>query len=112
MLLLPSGLCGRQDVEDSSYLQCRHLIPALNMWAARAEYTTARSIATHFPWHGCMYDLQLNVALVRKLRGSLKCLAYFLDMSFMVVCTTRHWQTSGRLVQELNVCTVGEQGFL
>ena len=26
----------------------------------------------------------------------------------MGVCTTRHWQTSGRQVQELNGCTVGE----
>ena len=49
---------------------------------------------------------QLNVALIRKLRGSLVCLAYFFDMLSMDVCTTRHWQTSGRLVQELNVCTV------
>ena len=24
----------------------------------------------------------------------------------LAVCVTRHWQTSGRLVQELNVCTV------
>ena len=76
------------------------------MWVAWAKYTTARPIATHFPWHGCMYDLQLNVSLIRKLRCSLKCLAYLFDMSFKVVCTTRHWQTSGRLVQELNVCTV------
>ena len=29
-------------------LQCRHLIPALNVWAARAKYTTARPISTHF----------------------------------------------------------------
>ena len=28
------------------------------------------------------------------------------DILSMAVCTTRHWQTSGRLVQELNVCTV------
>ena len=27
------------------------------------------------------------------------------DMLSMGVCTTRHWQASGRLVQELNVCT-------
>ena len=33
-------------------------------------------------------------------------LALFLDISSMGVCTTRHWQTSGRLVHELNVCTV------
>ena len=46
---------------------------------------------------------KLNVALIRKLRGSLMCLAYFFDMITNGVCTTRHWQTSGRLVQELNV---------
>ena len=28
------------------------------------------------------------------------------DMLSMGVCTTRHWQAPGRLVQELNVCTV------
>ena len=33
-------------------------------------------------------------------------LGLFFDMLFMGICTTRHWQTSGRLVQELNVCTV------
>ena len=27
-------------------------------------------------------------------------------LSMMGVCKTRHWQTSGRLVQKLNVCTV------
>ena len=39
--------------------------------------------------------------------GSLICFSYFLlcDMLFMGVCTTKHWQTSGRLVQELDVCT-------
>ena len=30
--------------------------------------------------------------------------AFYFVMSFMCVCTTWHWQTSGRLVQELNVC--------
>ena len=49
---------------------------------------------------------QLNVALIRKLCGPLKCLAYFFGMLSMGVCTTRHWQTSGPLVQELNDCTV------
>ena len=33
-------------------------------------------------------------------------LGVFLDMLSRGVCTARHWQTSGRLVQELNVCTV------
>ena len=53
----------------------------------------------------CMTS-QLNVDLICKLRGPLKCLAYFLDVPFMFVCTTSHWQTFNRLVQELNVCTV------
>ena len=30
----------------------------------------------------------------------------FFHMLSMGVRTTRHWQTSGRLVQELHVCTV------
>ena len=30
----------------------------------------------------------------------------FLDISSMSVCTTRHRKMFGRLVQELNVCTV------
>ena len=49
---------------------------------------------------------QLNVDLIRKLRGSLMCLAYFVDMLSVGVCSTKHWQTADRLVQELNVCTV------
>ena len=53
---------------------------------------------------------QLNIALVRKQRGSLMCLAYFFEMLSMGVCTTRHWQMSDRLVQELNVSIVAN-GF-
>ena len=49
---------------------------------------------------------QLNVALICKLSGSLMYLAYFICMLSTGVCTPRHRQTSGRLVQELNVCTV------
>ena len=36
-------------------------------------------------------------------------LGLFLDMLSMGVYTTRHWQTSGRLVQELNIFTVGDR---
>ena len=50
--------------------------------------------------------LQLTVALSRKLRGSSMCFAYICDIISMSVSTTRHGQTSGRLVQELNVRTV------
>ena len=53
---------------------------------------------------------KLNLALIHKLRGSLINLAYFFDMLAIGVCTTRHWQASGRLVQELNVCTVALRG--
>ena len=56
--------------------------------------------------HRCMNGLQLNVTLIRTLRGSLMCLSYFIEMLSMVGCATRQWQTSGRLVQALNVCTV------
>ena len=50
---------------------------------------------------------QLNVALILKLRGALMYLTYFFDMLSMGVGKTRHWQTSGRLVQELKACIVG-----
>ena len=30
----------------------------------------------------------------------------FVDLLSMGVCTTKNWQTSSRLVQKLNVCTV------
>ena len=40
-----------------SKLQCRHLIPAQNAWAARVYYTTTRPITTQCPRHGGMDDL-------------------------------------------------------
>ena len=36
-------------------------------------------------------------------------LGLFFDMLSLGASTTRHWQTSGRLVQELDVCTVPAQ---
>ena len=49
---------------------------------------------------------QLKVALISKLPWSFMCLAYFFDILSMGACITRYWQTSGRLVHELDVCTV------
>ena len=46
---------------------------------------------------------QMNVALTR---GSLMCLACVFDVLAMNVFTIRQWRTAGRLVQELDVCTV------
>ena len=45
---------------------------------------------------------QRNKVLVRKLL----CAWLIFDTLSVSVCTTTHWQTSGQLVQELNVCTV------
>ena len=49
---------------------------------------------------------QPNLPLIQKLRGSLMCLAYSFGMLYVGCCTTRYWQMSGHLVQELNICTV------
>ena len=49
---------------------------------------------------------QLKVAMSRKLRGPSMCFAYICDMISMGVSTTRHGQTSSRLVQELSIRTV------
>ena len=88
------------------YLQYRHLIPALNEWATRAWYTTACPIACQFPGHGCMDDPIAERGFDSQATWVLGVLGVFFDMLSMGVCTTRHCQTSGRLVQELNVCTV------
>ena len=52
-----------------------------------------------------MDDLSHNRRLC-KLHRSLMYLAYSFDMLSMGVCTTRHWQMSSQLMQELNACTV------
>ena len=70
---------------------------------------TARPTATQLPGHGCDHrflTLQLNLSLIRKLLASLMCLASYFDMLPVGAYTIRHWKTSGRLVQELNVSTV------
>ena len=46
---------------------------------------------------------QMNIVLVRKLL----CAWPIFDTLSIRVCTIRHWQTTGQLVHELNVCTVG-----
>ena len=45
------------------YIQCRHLIPALNAWAVRTYYTTARPIDTLFHDHGCVDYRQIERTL-------------------------------------------------
>ena len=47
---------------------------------------------------------QLNVVLVRKPL----CAWFIFDTMSIRVCTTSHRQTSGRLVQEFNVCIVSD----
>ena len=88
--------------EVDTRIQCRHVIPALN---ARVKYTTARLIAIQFPGHRCDHKSltsQLNVALIRVAIWVIN----VLGVVSMGACTTRHWQTSSRLVQNLEVCTI------
>ena len=63
------------------------------MWGHHGHIT--RPHATQFPGHGCMDDLKTEL-----------CFDSQADNLSMCVCTTRNWQMSDRLVQELNVCTV------
>ena len=53
----------------------------------------------------CMDDLTTERIFDSQSTWVIDVLGYFLTLS-MGVCITRHWQTSGRLVQELNVSTV------
>ena len=49
---------------------------------------------------------QLKVAFIHKLVIDMHMVCISFDMLPTCICTTGHWQTSSRLVQELNVCTV------
>ena len=69
------------------------------------------STRLHAVWPPSFMDMdacttsQLNVVFVCKLL----CAWLIFDSLSISVCTTRHWQTSGQQVQELNVCTVYSQ---
>ena len=69
-------------------LQCRHLVPALNIWAWMHgwphNWTWRRLVS--YVGHWCVWLI--------------------FEVLSMDVCTARHWQTYGRLVHALNVCTV------
>ena len=64
---------------------------------------TTWPIGIQFPRLRAWVTKQAKKAMIR---GSLVCLANVFDMLYMGVCTVGNWQKSGRLVQELNVCTV------
>ena len=59
-----------------------------------------------FPERGCVDDLANEWSFCLQATWPIDVLAYSFDMLPMGVCTTRHRQMSGRLVQELNVCIV------
>ena len=89
-------------------LQYRLLIPALNAWAAGQNTRPHAGLPPNFPWYGRIYDVTPDPSF--DLQATCTCFidvfGLLLDMLFMGVCTTSHWQTSGRMVQELNICTV------
>ena len=58
-------------------------------------------------WAWIHDDLTAACSSDSQAMGAIDVLGLFFDMLSMDVCTTRHWHTSGRLVQELNVCSVG-----
>ena len=65
-----------------------------------------RPIVTQFPGLGCMDDLKTKRRVDKEATWVIDMLGLFLDMYSMGVCTTRQWQTAGRLVQEFDICTV------
>ena len=69
---------------------------------ALAPYTTARLLATSFLGMDAWIASQVNVTLIRKI-----CAWVIFETCYQrVLLHTRHWQTTGRLLQELNVFNV------
>ena len=62
--------------------------------------------ASQLPGHRCMDNLGNERTFDSQAMWVVDVLGLFFDMLSTDVCTTRHWQMYGRLVQELNVCTV------
>ena len=60
------------------FIQCRHLIPALNAWAVGPDTRPYARLPHSFIGMVAWMSSQLNVALFCKLRGLLMCLAYLL----------------------------------
>ena len=67
---------------------------------------TVCQIATQFPRHGCNDDLTTKNSFGLQAMWVIGLLVLFFDIFSLGICTPRHWQASGRLVQEINVGTV------
>ena len=67
---------------------------------------TARPIATQFRGHGSMNDLTTDHSFDSQASWVIGVFGICVYMLSVGVCTFSHGQTSGRLLQELNVCTV------
>ena len=67
---------------------------------------TGRPIATKFPGHGSMIDQTTERSFDSQATWVIDVLGLCFDLLCVDVFTTRHWQMSGRLVQESNICTV------
>ena len=78
----------------------------VNFCTKCVEYTTVCSISTHFPWLGCKDDLVTERSFDSQATCIIDLLRLFSWHLSVAFHTTRHWQTTGRLVQKLNVCTV------
>ena len=63
-------------------------------------------IAGLTPRYLSMDELTTKCSFATQATRNIGVLGIFFDMLSLGVCTTRHWQTSGHLLQELNVCTV------
>ena len=64
-------------------------------------------IATRFLWNGYIADLMNERSFDSQATRVINVYGLFSLHLSMAFYTTRHWQTSGRLVQKLNICTVG-----
>ena len=86
------------------YIQCRHLIPALNAGKTERNTRPHAQLPPSFLDTYARVTSQLNASYVDHWSTLL-----IFDMLSMGVCTTRHCQTSSQLLQESNVYTVSMQ---
>ena len=89
---------------------CGYTVPTFN---SCTKYAGSQGIVHdripdchHFPGYGCMDDLTTERSFDSQASCVINVFGLFFDILPMGARKTRLLQTSGRLVQELNVCTV------
>ena len=92
---------------SASYWSASSTVPAFNSCTKYQGIIHDRTPACHqCHGHGCTDSLTTERDFDSQASLAIDVFGLYFEIVSTGDCTTRHWQTTGRVVQELNVCTV------